>query len=160
MSGETFFEANYSYHVEYRYSYGGISRFFREIVENEKLYGTRCPSCHKTWVPPKADCAACRTKTEWVPLSGEGTVISATYCYHLPAAHPLHQIIDIPYILGLVQLDGTDSWLLTLIHEDEMLLNRVKPGDRVRVAFRERREGKLTDFYFVPIRELESERPR
>ena len=78
-------------------------------------------------------------------------MVCAIYCYHLPAAHSLHRYLDIPYVLGLIQLDGTDTWLYALIHDKKMLLNRIKRGDRVRVAFREEREGKVTDFYFIPI---------
>jgi uncharacterized OB-fold protein len=146
-----FFEAPYKYTLEYAYSYGGISRFFAELRDNARFVASHCPGCGKTLVPPVADCAGCRRETEWVPVPSTATVVSATYCYHLPAGHPLHQKVDIPYILGIVQLDETDSWLMALIVEEDMILNNVKRGDRVEAVFRAEREGKVTDFYFVPI---------
>lgn len=149
----TYVEAPYSYHLDYSYSYGGISRFFEEVRDNGRFMASKCPECGKTLIPPVADCIECRVQTDWVEVSDTATVVSATYCYHLPAGHPLHDVADIPYILGIVALDGTDGWLMTLIKEEQMLLNQVKRGTRVKAVFRTERVGKVTDFYFVPIEE-------
>lgn len=147
--GQELFEVRYSIPNEYLVSYGGITRFFKEIVENQRLMGTKCPKCGKVWCPPRAHCAPCYAETQWVPLSGKGTVMNATYCYYAARRLPLNDYVDIPYILGLVKLDGADTWLYTIIMDKDMILNTIKTGDRVRVVFREKREGKITDFYFV-----------
>lgn len=143
------FEVRYSIPNEYLVSYGGITRFFKEIVDNQRLMGTKCPKCGKVWCPPRAHCAPCYAETEWVPLSGKGTVMNATYCYYAARRLPLNNYVDIPYILGLVKLDGADTWLYTIIMDKDMILNTIKTGDRVKAVFREKREGKITDFYFV-----------
>ncbi|MDC4224834.1 MAG: hypothetical protein MPW15_11550 [Candidatus Manganitrophus sp.] len=38
--------------MNYRYSYGGISPFFRAIKEEAKFLGSRCARCKKTYLPP------------------------------------------------------------------------------------------------------------
>jgi uncharacterized OB-fold protein len=144
-----FVEAEYEYHLDYAYSYGGISPFFREVRDNAAFLASRCPSCSKTLIPPVADCTECRCKTDWVSVPHTGTVVNATYCYHLPAGHPLHRSVDIPFILGIVQIDETDSWLMTLIVDEPITLHGISRGDRVRAVFRNDREGKVSDFYFV-----------
>jgi uncharacterized OB-fold protein len=146
-----FLEAKYRYHLDYVYSYGGISRFFEEVRDNARFVASRCDGCGGTLIPPVADCTACRKRTTWVPVPDTATVINATYCYHLPAGHPLHEKVNIPYILGIVQIDDTDSWLMTIIKEEPMRLNNVKRGDRVEAVFLNHREGKVTDFFFRPI---------
>lgn len=145
---EELFEVRYSIPNEYLVSYGGITRFFKEVVDNQRLMGTKCPKCGKVWCPPRAHCTPCYEETEWVPLSGKGTVVNATYCYYAARRLPLNNYVDIPYIFGLVKLDGADTWIYQIIHDKDMILNTIKTGDRVRAVFREKREGKITDFYF------------
>ena len=40
-------EVRYDYKGEYLYSYGETSKFFKEVLVNKKLYGTKCPKCGK-----------------------------------------------------------------------------------------------------------------
>ena len=141
-------------HLGYDYlcTYGGLSRFFKEIVENKRLMGAKCPKCGKVWCPPRAHCTPCYVETEWIPLSGKGTVMAASYIYFAQRNTPAAKMIGVPFVLGLIRLDGAseDTWLYSAIVDKEMILNRIKSGTRVRVEFREKREGKVTDFYFVP----------
>ena len=41
--------------ISYKYSYGQQSRFFREIRDNQKLYGAKCPQCGWVYCPPGPD---------------------------------------------------------------------------------------------------------
>ncbi len=134
---------------DYLFSYGGVSRFFRELVENRTIMGTRCPKCAKVWCPPRHYCSDCYEKTSWTALPGEGVVRAVTYCYYVPSNYSLHRYVNMPYVLAMVQLDGADTCIESVVHVDEVVVGRVKPGMRVRAVFRERREGRLTDFYFV-----------
>lgn len=146
-----YFELPDELHVYYRYSYGGLSPFFRALVEDQRILGTRCPQCGKVYCPPRTHCGACYAETTWVPLDGKGTVIAAVYCYWTPADWPARPYIDLPYVYALVRLDGADTCLNSAVVVDDMRLNeRVRQGTRVRAVFREKREGKITDFYFVP----------
>jgi uncharacterized OB-fold protein len=136
---------------DYLYSYGGVSRFFRELVENQRLMGTKCGGCGKVWCPPRTRCAECYGHAAWVPLAGTGTVVAAVDCFYVPANYRLHAYLDLPYTLALIQLDGADTALHNTVYTGKKTLHQVLPGDRVRVVFREQREGRLTDFYFVKI---------
>lgn len=135
---------------DYLYSYGGVSRFFRELVENQRIMATRCRGCAKVWCPPRMRCAECFGHGEWISLDGAGTVISAVDCYYVPSNYRLHEYLDLPYTLALIQMDGADTALYNTVFTGRKTLHQVRPGDRVRAAFREVREGRLTDFYFVP----------
>jgi uncharacterized OB-fold protein len=131
--------------IKYKYSLGGQSRFFREMRRNKKLFGARCPQCGITFCPPRQDCNRCYGKTEWVELSGEGTVLTCCSVHFTNSSF----IKKIPFICALVRLDGTDFLVLGNIEMDDV--SRAKPGMRVKAVFREDRDGAITDFYFDVI---------
>ncbi|MCL0101855.1 zinc ribbon domain-containing protein [Dehalococcoidia bacterium] len=135
----------------YVYSYGGISRFFRSIVEDQQLLGTRCPKCARVLCPPRVHCSECYVSTQWIPIEHTGTVRSAAPIYYVPSNYSLHRYVSMPYILALVQLDGVDNCLYNTVHVPEVVLGAVTPGMRVQTIFRGKREGRLTDFYFTPL---------
>jgi uncharacterized OB-fold protein len=144
------FEVPYFYTGgEYLYSYGELSKFFREIVENKRLFATKCPTCGKVWMPPRGHCPDCYQETEWVPLTGKGTVVSCTYCYFHGARGDLLSYLDIPYVYALIHLDGTDTYLPHGIRPPEVKMGVIKTGTRVKAVFRDERKGMIGDFYFV-----------
>ncbi len=132
--------------INYILPYGRISRFFRELRDNCKIYGTKCPQCGVVYCPPTSDCASCYCPTEWVELSGKGTLLAYTVCHVAPPQYKGR----IPYIVGLVQLDGADTSLWHYI--DEIEPEQVRNGMRVQEVFRDSREGKITDIsHFKPM---------
>ena len=136
---------------EYLYSLGELSPFFREVVENKLLMAARCPQCRKVWMPPRGDCSDCYVDTEWLPISGEGTIVSCTYCYFTGSGVDLISFIDIPYVFALIKLDGADTFMFHAVKPPSQKMGEVKTGTRVKVVFREERRGTIADFYFVPI---------
>lgn len=146
-------EVPYSHTAEYLYSYGEISRFFKEVVANQKLYATRCTNCHKVWMPPRGHCPNCYTATEWVPLSGKGTVVSCAYCYHAPGVRVAEALGDLPFVLAVIKLDGADTGFLHAVRPKEARMGGIKTGTRVKPVFMEKRTGTIADFYFVPDEE-------
>lgn len=142
------FETPCHWTADYLYSYGEVSRFFREVVDNKELYGAKCPDCGMVWMPPKGYCSECYEATEWVPLSGKGTVIACTYSYHAPGCE-VPKVLGLPYVLALIKLDGTDTYFRHGIATDKPTIGSVKIGSRVKVVFREERKGTIADFYFV-----------
>lgn len=148
---EKFYEVPYFYTGgEYLYSYGEISRFFREVVENKRLFATKCHRCGKVWMPPRGHCPDCYEETEWVPLSGKGTIMSCTYCYFPGMSGDLIKFLDVPYVCAIIKLDGADTYMIHGVAPPEAKLGVVKTGTRVKVVFREERTGSIADFYFVP----------
>ena len=136
---------------EYLQTYGGVSRFFREVMENQRLMGTKCKGCGKVWCPPRLFCSDCYGDTEWVEVSPQGEVTAAVDVYYVPANYSLHNYLDLPYVLALIKLDGADTCLYNVVFAPNLGVNQIKRGTRVRAVIREKREGKLTDFYFMPL---------
>ena len=131
--------------VFYKYSYGQQSRFFRELRDNKKIYGSKCVQCGKVYCPPRSSCPLCYQPTEWVVLKGTG-VIKACVVQHYTTSEFIKKL---PFICAYVQLDGTDFVMMTNMEVDDV--SRIRPGTRVEAVFRDERHGTITDFYFRPI---------
>lgn len=134
--------------VPYRTYAGPIaSRFFVEIRDNKKLYGTKCAKCKKVYVPPKSVCPGCFTRlSEFVGVSDEGTVMSFTEVRYKEPVQP----VDPPFITGIIKLDGADTGLVHFIGETDAA--KVSIGMRVKAVFKEKREGNILDIkYFKPV---------
>ncbi len=120
------------------------SRAFLEGAEQGELVLQRCTDCRKLRYPAGAACPFCMSLTsEWVPVSGRGTI----YSYEI-VAHPIHPAFRplVPYPLVLVELDeqrgvpGPDDGLRVLsmlVDADGLpeLEERVAIGLRVEVDF-------------------------
>ncbi len=143
------FEVPWQLRVDYLYSYGELSKFFKEIVENKRLFATKCSQCGKVFMPPRGDCPYCWAPADWVPLSGKGTVVSCTYCYQASESATSHYL-DLPLVLAVIKLDGADTSFYHLVAPKEPTLGGVKTGTRVKAVFRENRDGTVADFYFIP----------
>lgn len=131
--------------IFYKYSYGQQSRFFRELRDNQRLYGAKCPSCSNVYCPPRSHCSLCYERTEWVPLKGTGVVTACTVQYFTTSAF----IRKLPFICAYVKLDGTDFIMMTNMEVDDV--SKIKVGTRVKAHFREERHGTITDVYFRPM---------
>jgi hypothetical protein len=136
---------------EYLYSLAEVSKFFREIIDNKRLLGTKCPGCGKVWMPPRGYCPDCYKVTEWVPLSGEGTIMACTYCYFIGFSGDLLRYLDLPYVYSLIKLDGADTYMAHGVKPKGQKMGEIETGTRVKVVFREKRRGSIADFYFVPM---------
>lgn len=102
----------------------------------------RTPDGEWQWYPKTAD-------VEWVPLSGRGTVFSWTEVHQvfLPAFAD-----QVPYLTGLVALDGAPSIRLTTRFVD---CASIAIGDAVEVTFRPLRfstvDGEVQAPFFRPL---------
>ncbi len=123
--------------IPYKWTTGPtVGRFLAELKENGRLVGARCGVCHRVYVPPADVCGQCyKPLDEWVPLTGEGTVLALTTVERAMPFSP----VAAPYTLALVRLDGADTSLLHLASGE------VKAGDRVRAVFKTERLGSLLD---------------
>ena len=139
--------AIYKGEAEWNWSYGRISRFFRELRDNKKIMGTKCPKCGIVFCPPTSDCPKCYVPTEWVEVSNQGTVQYYTIVYGLAAPWAKHEV---PFGVGLIKLDGADTGLLHYILG--VKFDELKNGIRVEAVFRDEREGYITDIsHFKPV---------
>ena len=138
--------------INYRYTMGGQSKFFIELMNNKKLLGTKCTKCGKIWMPPRINCSECYEPAEWVEMKQTGTIDVSTIVWYTTSAF----IKAIPYGIGLIRLDGADTAMLQGIFSENLIPSKVKKGKKVRAVFQKEREGKMTDFFFVPEDEYES----
>jgi uncharacterized OB-fold protein len=133
-----------------RYTVGiAGERFFREIKDNARIMGTKCPRCGILYVPARLYCERCFSKLEeWVEVPPRGEVHTFTILHlDLEENH-----LEKPQILAFVKLEGADGGLVHYLGEVEP--EEVYIGMRVEAVFRpkEERRGEITDIkYFRPI---------
>jgi uncharacterized OB-fold protein len=138
--------------IDYKYSFGGQSKFFIELMNNKKLLGTKCTKCGKTWMPPRINCSDCYEPADWVELKQTGTIEVSTIVWYTTSAF----IKAIPYGIGFIKLDGAETALLQGIFSENLVPSKIKKGKKVKAVFNKVRYGKMTDFFFVPEDEYES----
>lgn len=138
--------------INYKYSLGGQSKFFIEVMNNKKILGTKCTKCGKTWMPPRINCSDCYEPAEWIEMKQIGTIQVSTIVWYTTSAF----IKAIPYAIGYIKLDGAQTAFLQGIFSENLVPSKVKKGSRVKAVFLKEREGKMTDFFFVPEDEYET----
>ena len=132
-------------------SWGRLTRFARELRDNQRIMGAKCPNCGIVWCPPVADCIKCYVQNEWIAVGPRGNVQTYTTCYMPPAIEGKLIPIEIPYTIALIKLDGADTGMLHYLREIDP--RNVKVGLRVEPVFKPTREGRITDIhYFRPIK--------
>lgn len=126
------------------------SRFFISLRDERKIIAPRCGNCRKVFMPPRKVCPSCFTEnTQWVNLSGEGTLVSYSIARRRLESIPADR--KAPVIWGLVKLDGADTALLHYL--DEVRPEEVAIGMRVKAVFAESRTGGIRDIsHFKPVR--------
>ncbi len=138
--------------INYKYSLGGQSKFFIDVMNNKKLLGTKCTKCGKTWMPPRINCSDCYEPAEWIEMTQTGIIQVSTIVWYTTSAF----IKAIPYAIGYIKLDGAQTAFLQGIFSENLVPSKVKKGSRVKAVFLKEREGKMTDFFFVPEDEYEN----
>jgi uncharacterized OB-fold protein len=138
---------------QYRYFAGETaSRFFNSLRHEGRIYGTKCPKCNRVLVPARSFCDACFVNTEgWIETGPAGTLeiftIVGTQFPGLPAP---------PFVMGYVTLDGADTAILNRVENIDLAdingaARRLMKRLRVTARFSDHRDGRITDFVFVPV---------
>ncbi len=122
-------------------------RFFRTLMEEGKLTGTRCPTCDITYIPPRLYCEQCFDHLdEWVEIPPRGWVHTFTVVHLGLDGEPL----DEPRIIAFVRLDESDGGLVHYLGEVDP--DEVYIGMPVEMVLKEERKGSITDIaYFRPV---------
>ncbi len=131
--------------IEYEYAMGAnAERFFRELRDHKKIFGVRCPSCHRVYVPPRPVCGICFVEPkEWVEVKDEGSLVGCTVVA-LPFIDPMTgEKRPVPYGFAIVRLDGADTAMYHFLEETNP--QKIHVGQRVKAVFREDRKGSLRD---------------
>lgn len=114
----------------FQYTAGEAStRYLRGIAE-KKILGGRVAEGEKVYVPPRgADPQLGKPTTEMVEVAHTGTVTS--FCVVNVSFYGGTQ--EIPYVTGLIKLDGADLPIMHLIQECPV--DQVRPGMRVEAVW-------------------------
>ena len=134
--------------VPYTWSVGEVgSRFFVELRDHKKIFGTRCPVCKKVIVPARKICGQCFRQTDdWVEVGDQGIIQTFTVVRYLSPVQPLKP----PFGYGIIRLDGADTAMTHLLYGSDPATWAV--GMRARAVFKEEREGNILDIaYFQPL---------
>ena len=145
MENQGVVKAYYKMEAEFNWSYGKISRFFRELMDNKRIMGTKCPECGTVFCPPTSDCPKCWIPAEWVEVGPQGTVLHFSII-HLPN---LWMKRKVPYTIGLIKLDGADTGLMHFVNETD--IEKLKTRPRVEAVFADKRKGYITDIEHFEI---------
>lgn len=124
-------------------------RFFEELKEKGRIYGSRCEKCDLTYVPARIYCEKCFAAMEekdWVDVGTEGTIYSYTLLYKTRSGEPKEE----PSVLAAIKIAGG-----LLIHRLGGY-NGKEPaiGQPVQAEFKpkEERTGSIEDIrYFKPL---------
>jgi len=105
---------------------------FFEAARQHRLVVQRCGACGALRFPARPVCSACMSReTEWVPVSGRGTVYTLAV---------MHQAIDpgfaaeVPYAVVLVELDEGVRMISNVVG---MPASEIEIGMPVEVVFDE-----------------------
>jgi uncharacterized protein len=138
------------WHVRYRYSIGKVAGKFFEGLKQKKILATHCGKCDLSFLPPRAYCERSFEPCDgWVEAGNEGVIEASTI---VTAA--FENLPKPPYAIAYVRLDGVSTALINFVRDVdlknvEQAAERLKPGTRVRVRFKDNPEGRITDFHYV-----------
>ena len=127
----------------YRHSLGKVSKFFLEL-EKGRLFASRCAACGSVYMPPRAVCPKDLSVTEWLELSGRGTLKSWTLCSRAPGYARTGE----PYLLAYVKLEGTDSLFL---HQLKASADSLSYDLDVKTVFGHAAQHPLECMWFEPL---------
>lgn len=140
--------------ISYEYSAGVIgSEFLRRLRDDQIISGRRCPTCQRVLMPPRSFCDRCFAETtDWVDVGTSGTIEAFTI-----TSDAFQGLPDPPCAIAYATLDGASTAMLNFVKGvDLSSIERgaelLAVGNRVRVVWKDQREGRITDFYY----ELES----
>jgi len=131
--------------INYKYTMGGQSKFFIELMNNKKILGTKSKKCGKVWMPPRINCSDCFEDTDWIELKPEGEILVSTIAWFTTSAF----IKNVPYAMGFIKIDGADTAMLQGIFSENLVTSKINKGKKVKAVFIKERDGKMTDFFFV-----------
>ncbi|MGD8565326.1 MAG: Zn-ribbon domain-containing OB-fold protein [Candidatus Bathyarchaeota archaeon] len=137
--------------ADYMYSLGVAGeRFFKEIKENARIMGAKCPRCNVIHVPARMYCEKCFTKLkEWVDVGTKGTI----YTFTVATINNDGKKLDKPEIYAFIKFAGTCGGLIHKIGESEP--EKIKINMKVEAVFKPslERKASITDIkYFKPTK--------
>ena len=143
--------------VPYNYDIGETaSRFFVALRDNARLLATQCPDCGRVLFPPRSFCEQCfvSLKGHWIEIKPEGILEAFTVVtedYYFP------DMPETPYVICLVRFGEASTAIPQILRgvdlsDPKKAAQGLSVGMPVRAVFKDKREGRITDFYVEPVR--------
>ena len=112
--------------------------FFQHLKEG-RLTTTKCAGCGALLWQPRVVCPDCNGDLmEWVDLPRTGTLYAFTAVY---AGAPLGMEADVPFVVGIVELDGVPLKVVARI--DDATFEDLAIGDPVTLRVLELADGRV-----------------
>lgn len=161
VGNERYLQTNEAMFTFYKRTKGEHSPYFLALKERKVILGGRCPKCKLVRVPPfELCCPECNfAELELVDMPDTGVMNSTppiTYFAHSLLQH------QVPFGRGRIMIKGADTALPIHVYTTKGVLTpRIfKRGTPVKIVFRDKREGKPTDIFAVPMSELKAAQRR
>ena len=111
------------------------TRPFWDACREGELRAQCCTACGRFRWPPQPFCPACYSwEHTWTPLAGRGTVTAFSVVHH--SSSPSFKD-DLPYVVALITLDGTDGHVAITSNVVGCPWELVQVGMPVEVVFTE-----------------------
>lgn len=158
IGGKDYLLMNDAFHTFYERSMGELSPFFLALRDDKRVLGCKCTKCGITRVPPfVTHCPDCDfAPTEPVEVGQLGTMLSTPPITYFANALFMDKA---PFGRGRVMLEGADTALSAMLYTTTGILapGIIKKGTEVKVIFRDKRIGEISDIFCVPASELTQE---
>ena len=158
IDGKDYLISNDAMYTFYRRTKGEFSPFFLALKNEKKLLGCKCTRCGLVRVPPfLTHCPDCNfAPTELVEVDQVGIMNSTPPITYFATSLFQHMA---PYGRGRVVFKGADTALSINLYTTTGILvpGIIKKGTEVKLIFRDKRIGEMTDVFCVPTAELAKE---
>ena len=158
IGGKEYLLMNDAFYTFFERTVGEFSPFFLAIRDEKKMLGCKCTNCGIVRVPPFiTHCPDCDfAPTELVEVEQVGRMLSTPPITYFANSLFLDKA---PFGRGRVILNGADTALSVMLYTTTGILvpGIIKKDTEVKVIFRDRRVGEITDIFCVPTSELTPE---
>jgi uncharacterized OB-fold protein len=155
IDGEGYLITNDAMYTFYKRSKGEFSRFFLALRDEKRLLGCKCQECGLVRVPPfLTHCPDCDfAPTEFVEVEQRGVLNSTPPITYFATSLFQHMA---PYGRGRVVFQGAGTAMSVNLYTSTGILvpGIFTKGTEVKLVFRDRRIGEMTDVFCVPTSEL------
>ena len=158
IDGKEYLITNDAMYTFYRRTKGELSPFFLALKNEKRLLGCRCTTCGIVRVPPfLTHCPDCNfAPTEPVEVGQVGTMNTTPPITYFATSLFQHMA---PYGRGRVLFKGADTAMSVILYTTTGILvpGTIKKGTEVKLVFRDKRIGEMTDVFCIPTAELTRE---
>ena len=157
IGGKDYLVSNDAMYTFYRRTRGELSPFFLALRDEKKLLGCKCTKCGLVRVPPfLTHCPDCNfTPTDLIEVDQVGIMNSTPPITYFATSLFQHMA---PYGRGRVIFKGADTAMSVNFYTTTGILvpGIIKKGTEVKLVFRDKRIGEMSDVFCVPTAELSS----